>query len=311
MKQKLLTFVVILLATAAMVFASGKPEATGSGSQPAGKVSVGAKNFTEQYIMGQLISQLLEANGFKVSQDFGMSSTVVRKGLETGQIDMYAEYTGTAWVTYLKNKTVIHDPKKLFDAVKQEDLQKNNIVWLPMLPVNDTYALAVTQKFAQENNLNTLGDLAALVNKEPNKVRFAVDPEFYKRPDGFFAMAKDYGMNVPKNQVSTMQIGLTYQALNKGDVNVAMVFSTDGNLKKYKLKVLEDNKQFFPPYYLAVTVRKSILDKYPQIKTILAPLAQKLTQEDMINMNYQVDAEKKEPANVAKAFLQQAGLIKG
>jgi osmoprotectant transport system substrate-binding protein len=239
-----------------------------------------------------------------------MSSTVVRTALTTGQVDLYADYTGTAWVTYMKKKTVINDPVKLFDAVKAEDLKVNNIVWLPMLPVNDTYALAVKQSFAQENNLKTLADLAALVNKEPNKVKFAVDPEFYQRPDGFFAMAKDYGMNVPKNQVLTMQIGLTYQALEKGDVNVAMVFSTDGNLKKYKLAVLDDNKNFFPPYYISINVRKQTLDKYPQIAKILAPLSQKLTQTDMIDMNYAVDAEKQEPKNVVKAFLQKAGLIK-
>ena len=308
MKKKLLAIFVALAVTAAMAFASGQSES--SSSKTVGTVKVGAKNFTEQYIMGQLISQLLEAHGFKVSQDFGMSSTVVRTALKTGQIDMYAEYTGTAWVTYMKQKTVIHDPTKLYDAVKAQDLKDNNIVWLPMLPVNDTYALAVKKSFAQANNLNSLSDLAALVNKEPSKVKFAVDPEFYQRPDGFFAMAKDYGMNVPKKQVSTMQIGLTYQALEKGDVNVAMVFSTDGNLKKYNLKVLKDNKQFFPPYYLAVTIRKQTLDKYPQIKTILAPLSQKLTQTDMIDMNYAVDAQKKEPKNVAKAFLQKAGLIK-
>ena len=311
MKRRLLALAILLFAGAAMVFANGQAQGSASSSKTVGTVSVGAKNFTEQYVMGQLISQLLEAHGFKVNQDFGMSSSVVRSALKTGQIDMYAEYTGTAWVVYMKHKKVIHNPQQLYDAVKKQDLKDNNIVWLPMMPVNDTYALAVTQKFAQENNLKTLSDLAALVNKEPNKVRFAVDPEFYKRSDGFFAMAKAYGMNVPKNQVTTMQIGLTYQAISKGDVNVAMVFSTDGNLKKYHLQVLKDNKEFFPPYYLAVTVRESVLKKYPQIKTILDPLTKKLTQADMIDMNYAVDAQKKEPANVAKAFLVKAGLIKG
>ncbi|HUX19662.1 MAG TPA: glycine betaine ABC transporter substrate-binding protein [Spirochaetia bacterium] len=310
MRKRLFTLAVILVVGAATAFAAGQSEGASGAMKTVGTVKVGAKNFTEQYVMGQLISQLLQANGFKVSENFGMSSTVVRTALKTGQIDMYAEYTGTAWVTYMKQKTVINDPAKLFDAVKAEDLQKNQIVWLPMLPVNDTYALAVKQSFAQENNLNTLADLAALVNKEPNKVKFAVDPEFYQRPDGFFAMAKDYGMNVPKNQVSTMQIGLTYQAIDKGDVNVAMVFSTDGNLKKYNLKVLDDNKHFFPPYFLSVNVRKQTLDKYPQIAKILAPLAQKLTQADMVDMNFAVDAQKKEPKDVAKAFLQKAGLIK-
>lgn len=311
MKKRLLALAIVLFVGAAMAFAHGQAQTSGSKPKIVGSVTVGAKNFPEQYIMGQLISQLLQAHGFKVNQKFGMSSSVVRKALETGQIDLYAEYTGTAWVVYMKHKHVIHNPKKLYEAVKKQDAQQNGIIWLKMLPVNDTYALAVTKKYAKEHNLKTISDLAALVNKEPNKVTFAVDPEFYNRPDGFFAMAKDYGMKVPKNQVKTMQLGLTYGAAEKGDVNVAMAFSTSGNLKKYHMVVLKDNKHFFPPYFLAVNVRKQTLQKYPQIRTILAPLAKKLTQQDMINMNYAVDAQKKEPANVAKAFLQKAGLIKG
>ncbi len=306
MKKRLFILAIVLFASAGMVFAGGQSEQ--GTSSPKGPVTVGAKNFTEQYIMGQIMSQLLEANGFKVNQDFGMSSTVVRKGLETGQVDLYADYTGTAWVTYLKNKDVIHDPQKLYQAVKAQDA-KNGIDWIEMLPVNNTYALAVKQSFAKEHNLSTLSDLAALVNKNPNKYKFAIDYEFFQRPDGFMAMAKDYGMNVPKSQVKTMEIGLTYQAIDQGDVDVAMVFSTDGRLKKFDMTVLKDDKQFFPPYNLAICVRKNVLDKYPKIKDILAPLSSKIDQQTMVNLNYQVDAEKKEPVDVAKAFLQNNNLI--
>ncbi len=318
MKRKSLIFVVALVASAAMVFANGQSEKSSAGSAGSNtamkaqtkSITVGAKNFTEQYNMGQIIAQMLAANGFKVKEDSGMSSTVVRKGIETGQIDIYADYTGTAWVTYLKNKTVIHDPQKLYEAVKAEDLKKNNIVWLNMLPVNDTYALAVKKDFAEKNNLKTLSDLAALVNKDPKKFSFAIDYEFFQRPDGFVAMAKDYGMNIPKSQIKTMQIGLTYNAIEKNDVNVAMVFSTDGNLKKYNMTVLKDDKQFFPAYNIAICVRKDVLDKYPQIRTIFAPLDKALTQKAMIDMNYQVDAKKQEPANVVKKFLTENNLIK-
>lgn len=306
MRKKVFTVVTVMLLAATMAMASGRSEGSGS----VGTVKVGAKNFTEQYNIGQIMSQLLEANGFTVKQDFGMSSTVARKALTSGQIDLYADYTGTVWVTYLKHNKIINDPEQLYNAIKQEDAQKNNIEWIEMLPVNNTYALAVTHDFAQKHNLQTLSDLASLVNNTPNKYKFAIDYEFFQRPGGFKAMAKAYGMNIPDREVKTMDIGLAYQSIEKGDVDIAMVFSTDGRLKKYNLTVLNDDRHFFPYYNLAIAVRKPVLDKYPQIRKILAPLESAITRNALVNMNYEVDAQKKEPVDVAHSFLVSHDLIK-
>jgi osmoprotectant transport system substrate-binding protein len=300
MRKCMVLVLMLALVASGFAFAGGGQEKS---------VSVGAKNFTEQYIMGEILSMMLEAEGFSVQQDFGMSSTAVRSGLETGQIDLYADYTGTAWVTYLDHEDVISDPDELYQRVKQEDMEKNNIAWVSMLPVNNTYALAVKEEFAEEHDLQTLSDLAELVQQNPGEYQIAVDYEFFERPDGFFAMAETYNMDVPRSQVRAMEIGLTYEAINQGSVDVAMVFATDGRLRRFNMTVLDDDKNFFPPYNLGVCVRQEVLDEYPAIETVFDPLADVLNQDVMIELNYRVDAEEQEPEQVAESFLQEHGLI--
>ncbi|KUK67034.1 MAG: Periplasmic osmoprotectant binding protein, partial [Mesotoga infera] len=250
------------------------------------RLNVGAKNFTEQYIVSSMISQLLENAGFRVTENFGMSSFVARSALETGQIDLYADYTGTAWPTYLGHEKMIRDPLELYNAVKAEDLE-NGIVWLDMANFNNTYALAVRRDFAAEHGLATLEDLAELTHENPDLL-FGVVYEFLERDDGFWPMCETYGFAVEKRQVKTMEIGLTYEALDKNQIDVAMVFSTDGKLEKYNLLVLEDTKNFFPSYNLAVTVRKEVLDNNPEIEEILRPISVYLSEPIMIRLNYLV-----------------------
>ena len=291
--------VLILLVMTALLFSIGFS---------ADRLSVGAKNFTEQYIVGSMISQLLEANDFRISEDFGMSSFAVRTALTTGQIDLYPDYTGTAWVSYLDQESVVRDPVELYNKVKKMDLEQNGVVWLDMIPLNNTYALAVTNETAKKYNLNTIDDLADLVNSGEDLL-MGIDFEFYERNDGFFAMAETYGMEVEKSDVKTMEIGMTYEAISRKNIQVAMVFSTDGKLEKYNLTVLEDNENFFPFYNLAVTVREEVYEDYPEIAEILKPLSSYLNDDIMRRLNYLVDAEGKKPDEVAQQFLQGLGLL--
>ncbi|WP_243392404.1 MULTISPECIES: glycine betaine ABC transporter substrate-binding protein [unclassified Mesotoga] len=271
------------------------------------RLNVGAKNFTEQYIVSSMISQLLRDAGFRVTESFGMSSFVARSALETGQIDLYADYTGTAWPTYLGHEKMIRDPLALYEAVKAEDLE-NGIVWLDMADFNNTYALAVRRDFAAEHGLQTLEDLAELTHDDPDLL-FGIVYEFLERDDGFWPMSETYEFSVEKRQVKTMEIGLTYEALDKKQIDIAMVFSTDGKLEKYNLLVLEDTKNFFPSYNLAVTVRKEVLESHPEIEEILRPISVYLTEPIMIRLNYLVDAGGYEPDEVAEGFLKGLGLI--
>jgi osmoprotectant transport system substrate-binding protein len=291
--------VVALLLVGGIVFASGSGEK---------QVTVGAKNFTEQYILGSMISILLRENGFQVEEKFGTGSGITREALVQGQTDMYPEYTGTAWAVYLGHEDAVNDPAVLYDSVKSEDLQENDIVWLERATLNNTYALAIKEDAVGEIG-DSLSDLAQYVNENPDDLVFGVDHEFYERPDGFFAMAETYEMEANRNLVKTMDVGLTFEAIDKGQVDVAMVFATDGKLKRYNLRVLEDDQQFFPVYNIALTVRKEVLDQHPEIASLWASVAPYLDDETMQSLNYEVDAEDRPAEEVAREFLADKGLI--
>jgi osmoprotectant transport system substrate-binding protein len=294
---------ITLLCIAVLVFAAF----TGC-KKDAKSVAVGAKNFTEQYILGNMISQLLQESGFKTKEQFGTGSSITRDGLTTGQISMYPEYTGTAWTVYLEHEEKVSDPQALYERVKQEDLENNGIVWLDRWDMNNTYALAIKQERISEIG-TSISDLAEYMNNNPGKLTIATDQEFYERPDGFPALAQEYGMKYEEEQIKMMDIGLSYEALDRDQVDVAMVFATDGLLKKFNLKVLEDNEQFFPVYNVAVTIRKEVLDEFPEIEEILKPLAEIIDDETMQDLNYKVDAEGLPEKKVAVDFLKAEGLI--
>lgn len=297
--RKTLLVLMILCLVAGFAFAKGDQESK--------SITVGAKNFTEQYVSGNLIAIMLEENGFKVEKQFGTGSAITREGLETGQTDIYPEYTGTAWQVYLKNEEIVNDPVELYNKVKAQDA-KNGIVWLDRWPLNDTYALGVKKENVSKFG-TTISSLGEYITANPKDVLVGLDSEFYERPDGFFAMAEVYNFEIDKKQVKTMDLGLGYEALDRDQVNVAMVFSTDGLLKKYDLQVLEDDKQFFPVYNIAVTVREEVLTQYPEIEEILKPLA-KMDDVTMQNLNYRVDADGLPAEVVAREYLTEQGLIK-
>ncbi len=299
----------MILVTVAIVALSFLLISAGGAEGPT--VTVGAKNFTEQYVMGNMISLLLEDAGIPTNQQFGMSSQAVRNALETQQVDLYADYTGTGWLVYLGHEESINDPAQLWEELKAEDEEQNDVIWFERTPVNNTYALAVESSFAEENGLESLSDLAEMVNNNPQEVTFGIGFEFFERPDGFPALSESYGMDVPQGQVRTMELGLTYDAIAQGDIDVAMVFATDGKLREYDLVVLDDNENFFTPYNLAVCATQEVLDEVDGIQEALDPLSDVLTADVMIELNYQVDAEGMEPEAVAREFLVSEGLIEG
>lgn len=303
MNRKTVLILVVVVILAALIWGLS------GGNDGEKTVTVGAKNFTEQYVLGSMISCLLQDAGFKVNEQFGTGSTVTREGLATGQTDLYPEYTGTAWAVYLDHSdVVINDPVELYNRVKEEDQENNDIIWLDRTPVDNTYALAVKSDCIDEYGAS-LSDLAEYNNAHPGELIYGTDQEFYERADGFWEMAEVYGMEIDRSQVKMMDVGLTFEAIDRGQIDVAMVFATDGKLREYNLVVLEDNKQFFPVYNMAVTVRKEILDEYPEIEEILSPLSQLLDNETMQTLNYEVDANEIPADRVARDFLVEKGLI--
>ena len=304
MKNRICIIVIIVLVSC---LALGSLAASGAETK---KIVVGAKDFTEQYVLGNLITLLLQENGFKVEEKFGTAAAITRAGLISGQIDLMPDYTGTASAVYFKYPEKINDPVKLYEMVKKDDLEQNNMVWLGRTSFNNTYALAIKKDMIDAMG-TSISSLSEYVNKDPQKVLIAVNHTFYEREkDGIFAMAEAYGMNILRKNVKAMDTGLTYDAIDRDQVDVAMVFGTDAKLRKFDLLVLEDDKNFFPIYNISIVVNKDVLDKYPEIEKILLPITQLIDTDTMINLNYEVDGKGKPARMVAEEFLKEKGLIK-
>ncbi|MBA7592108.1 Osmoprotectant-binding protein OsmX [subsurface metagenome] len=273
-------------------------------------IVVASKNFTEQYVLGNLISLLLQENGFQVEEKFGTTSDKTRANIVGGQVDIRPSYTGTVWVEYLKHTEKISDPEELFERVKKEDLEQNNLVWMGRTSFNNTYALAIKKDMVDTIG-TTISSLTEYVNKNPEKVIFVINQVFYERKkDGFFEMAKYYNMDILRKYIKVVDTGLTHEAVDKGQADVAMVFGTDAKIKKFDLLVLEDDQHFFSIYNVSIVVRKVILDKYPEIEKILLPITQLLDADTMINLNYEVDVNGKAAKIAAEEFLKKNGLVK-
>jgi len=269
-------------------------------------IVVGGKNFTEQQIMSQMTAQLLQAKGYKVDVKAGMGSAVLRQAQESGQIDVYWEYTGTSLITYNK----ITDRMSASDTyakVKELDAAKG-LVWLNPSKANNTYSLAMNQDDAKKQGIVTISDLAAKV-KGGAKLTFGSNAEFYARPDGLKPLEQAYGFEFARDNVKRMDTGLVYQALKEKQVDVGLVFATDGRIPAFNFVVLKDDKTFFPAYALTPVVRKQVLDANPKLAEYLNALSAKLDDATMARLNASVDVDKKTVEDVARTFLKEQGLV--
>ncbi len=277
-----------------------------SGATQAQEIVVGGKNFTEQQILSAMTGQLLEANGFTVDNRGGMGSGAVRQAMENGQIDTYWEYTGTSLITYNKVEEKM-DADATYAKVKELDAEKG-IVWLDASAANNTYALAMRKPEAEKLGIVTLSDFAARVNGE-NDLTLASNAEWYARPDGLKPLQEAYGFELSRDAVKRMDSGLVYDALKNGDVDVGLVFATDGRIPAFDFVTLKDDKGYFPAYALAPVVRQEVLDANPKIGELLNALSAKLDDDTMSTLNAKVDVDKVSIENVAAEFLKEQGLL--
>lgn len=288
-----------LLAGAALVL-------TSSTAALAETIVVGGKNFTEQQIMAAMTADLLEAKGFDVDERSGMGSAALRQAQENGQIDVYWEYTGTSLITYNKVEERL-SPEESYEKVKELDAKKG-LVWLDPSKANNTYALAMQQAKASEMGIVSISDLAAKVNAG-DEITFGSNAEFYARPDGLKPLEEAYGFEFGRSNTKRMDTGLVYQALKDGEVDVGLVFATDGRIPAFDFVVLKDDKSYFPAYALTPVVRKEVLDANPGMADALNALSAKLDDQTMASLNAAVDVDKKTVEDVAEGFLKQQGLI--
>jgi osmoprotectant transport system substrate-binding protein len=275
----------------------------GSTSAP---IKVGSKDFTVEFIVGEMYALMLETEGFKVERKLNLGGTpVAQEAITKGDIDLYPEYTSTGLLTVLK-KDPIADPAQILSTVKSEYEKQFKLTWLTPSPFNDTNGLATTKEIADKYGLKTYSDLAT---KAP-ELRLGGPAEFAERPDGIKGLQKTYGGFEFKEFKQLGTGPLRYDGLKNGEIDVVVVFTTDARIASDKLVVLQDDKIFYPIYNIAPVVRQDTLQSNPKIADALNKLAPLLTDDVIAGLNAQVDIDKKEFAAVAKAFLDQAGLLK-
>jgi osmoprotectant transport system substrate-binding protein len=279
---------------------------SGAGSLQAATVKVGGKDFTEQLLLAEMTRQLLEAKGYEVEKSDGMGTTVVRSALENGAVDLYWEYTGTSLVTFNK-VTERLTPEETYARVKELDGAKG-LVWLAPSRVNNTYALAIRQGNEATDGMASLSDLAGAYN-DGKDVLMATTAEFPKREDGLIGLEKAYDFKAGRANIRPMEIGLVYNALAEGHVDVAVVGATDGRIAAMGLTLLKDDKNFFPNYALVPVVRRDSLEAHPDLKDILETLSQRLDDATMQRLNGEVDVEKKSIEEAATSYLKDQGLL--
>lgn len=272
-------------------------------------VRVGGKNFTEQLILSSMTSQYLRAKGLTTELTAGLGSTLMRQAMESGQLDVVWDYTGTALIVFNRVEEKL-DAEQSYARVKSLDAAKG-LVWLQPSTINNTYALAMPRHRAEAAGVSSLSELADRIRADGEDKRhaFAVDMEFAARPDGLEPLKAAYGLPWTRRDVIQLDPGLVYTALRNDQVQTGLVYATDGRVKGFDLVLLRDDKGFFPAYQAVPVVRKAVLDAHPQLAELLNALAAALDNASMTEMNYRVDIEQKPVDAVAADFLRQHGLI--
>lgn len=266
---------------------------------------IGARVFTEQTMLAELTAQYLRTKNYDVQITGGLGSNLARSAHETGQLDLLWEYTGVSLVSYNHIDEKL-DSAQTYARVKELDAKKG-LVWLSPSKFNNTYALALPKNVADEYpQVNTMSDLTKVLKDEARENHVvALDTEFANRSDGLGGLVKHYDMNLGRENTRQMDAGLVYTALRNGQVFAGLVYTTDGRLNAFKLKVLQDDKHYFPDYTAAPVIRKDYLDKHPELAALLKPLADLLDNQTMIDLNARVDVDHESPSAVAADFLRQ------
>jgi osmoprotectant transport system substrate-binding protein len=285
--------------------AAGGAAPTAAPAAAMGTIKVGSKDFTEEFIVAELYAQLLEDAGFTVEKKLNLGGTpIAHTAITNGEIDLYPEYTSTGLLTVLK-KEPMKDPKEIYATIKQEYEAQFKLTWLEPSPFNDAQGLGTSKEVSEKYGIKTYSDLAT---KAP-ELRLGGPAEFAEREDGIKGLQQAYGDFQFKEFQQLGTGSLRYDALKSGAVDVIMVATTDARIAADNVVVLQDDKSFFPIYNIAPVVRQDTLAANPQIAEILNKLAPLLTDSVMIGLNAEVDVDGKEPAAVAKAFLESSGLL--
>lgn len=268
-------------------------------------IHIATKPMTEQYILGEMMDILIEQDtnlNVEITQGVGGGTSNIQPGMENAEFDIYPEYTGTGWNMVLKKDGLYTED--LFENLQKQYKKKYDMSWIGMYGFNDTYGLVVRKEIAEQYGLKTYSDL----KRVSSQLVFGAEYDFFEREDGYDALCDAYGLNFKKTM--DLDIGLKYQAINQGKIDVMNVFTTDGQLSTSNVTVLKDDQNLYPSYMCGNVVRNEVLKKHPELKSILNKLTNTISDAQMSKMNYEVETLKKEPRDIAKKFLKDRGLLK-
>ncbi len=301
MKQKILALI-LALAAGLSLSACGKPAA-------AGPVKIATKPMTEQYILGEMLGLILEDAGFQVeiTKGIGGGTNNIHPAMEKGEFDLYPEYTSSGWVMVLDHEAVGVDDQEMLAKLKSEYQEKFQMTWVGLYGFNNTFAVAVREETAQQYGLTTTSDLA----KVAGELNFGGNPDYIERADGFALLADTYGLAF--KSVNDIDIGLKYQALRNGDIDVTNAFTTDAQLGNASagLVTLEDDLHLQVNYFCSTVVRQDALEKHPGLEQALMKMDGLLSDGEMAHLNYLVEVEGADEKAVARDFLVEKGVLKG
>lgn len=300
-KRLLAAVLILALALALTACAGEKPE-----SDP-GPVRIATKPMTEQYILGEMLGLLIEQAGYtvEITKGVGGGTNNIHPAMKSGEFDLYPEYTSSGWVLVLNHQAEGVDDGEMFAQLKQEYQEQFNMTWVGMYGFNNTYTIAVRGDVAAEYGLKNTSDLAAVAGK----LTFGGNPDYIERQDGFPALCQTYGLGF--GNVVDIDIGLKYQALSNGDIDVTNAFTTDAQLANpdTKLVTLADDKHLQVNYFCSTVVRQDALEKFPGLEEVLMQMDGLLSDQEMASLNYKVEVEGLDELDVARDFLMQKGLL--
>ncbi len=289
-----------------VTYHSSGPEAS---APAAGPVRIATKPMTEQYILGEMLGALVEEAGYRaeITKGIGGGTSNIQPAMEKGEFDLYPEYTSSGWVMVLGHEAGSVEDSEILAQLQTEYQERFGMTWVGLYGFNNTYTVAVRGKIADQYNLNTTSDLAAVAGE----LTFGGNPDYLERADGFQAVCDTYGLEFGK--VADIDIGLKYQALASGDIDVTNAYTTDAQLANPNSRVvaLKDDKNLQVNYFCSTVVRQDALEKFPGLEDALMKLDGALSDGEMAELNYKVEVEGLDEKDVARDFLTGKGLLNG
>lgn len=270
-------------------------------------IQIATKPMTEQYILGEMLKLLIEEDTdytVEITKGIGGGTSNIHPAMEKGEFDLYPEYTSSGWVMVLKHDAGEVSDEDMLDKLKEEYEEQFGMTWVGLYGFNNTYAIAVRKEAAEEYQLKTTSDLASA----SGELIFGGNPDYIEREDGFNLLCETYELDF--KEVRDIDIGLKYEAMEQGSIDVTNGFTTDAQLSRDNVLVLEDDKHLQVNYFCSTVVRQDALEEYPGLEDVLMKMDSILTDKEMASLNYQVEVEEKDEAEVAETFLTEKGLLK-